>query len=278
MRQLVKRYEEEMAEQIPVQMDNNSHSIEHILRPISYTSWLLGVGVAHPRNCSKTVTIIIRIVHLAVCSVSVVHSVLDFSTFDTDLAHDSGIFKFMYCMNRIMCYVLAYYNIYYGIRQCNKWSELMNRMEKLNQKIKKETPLKDVPVKKMEALAILVTFACCPLLLIIHVLYYYYTHPEFIFVSDLLFYYMLAQSLINSFVFDVIVYVLYYKFRLINELIGQLDELFGAQWIAHKIRRVRELHNGKFLANIILCIIIIRVLMSRRLINNTMSIKRLQRF
>jgi len=232
-------------EEIHVQVEDNSPSIEHSLRPISYTSWLLGVGVARPRKCPKAVTIILRIVHLAVCSVIVAYGAIDFFTFGS--VFKSDIFKIMYYMNKVMCYVSAYYYVYHGIRQYDKWPELMDRMKKLDQKIRRESPMNDRPVKNIEALAILATFTCGPLFLIVHALYYYFTYPEDIFASDLLLYYTIAQSLINSFVFDVIVYVLYHRFQTINELIDQLDELFGAPWIALKIRRIRELHTGKFL-------------------------------
>jgi len=232
-------------EEIHVQVEDNSPSIEHSLRPISYISWLLGVGVARPRKCPKAVTIILRIVHLAVCSVIVAYGAIDFFTFGS--VFKSDIFKIMYYMNKVMCYVSAYYYVYHGIRQYDKWPELMDRMKKLDQKIRRESPMNDRPVKNIEALAILATLTCGPLFLIVHALYYYFTYPEDIFASDLLLYYTIAQSLINSFVFDVIVYVLYHRFQTINELIGQLDELFGAPWIAFKIRRIRELHTGKFL-------------------------------
>jgi len=105
--------------------------------------------------------------------------------------------------------------------------------------------MNDRPIKNVETLAILMIFACGPLSLIVHALYYYFTRPENIFASDLLLYYTIAQSLINSFVFDVVVYVLYRRFQTINELIDQLDQLFGALWIALKIRRIRELHTGE---------------------------------
>ncbi|XP_011700479.1 PREDICTED: uncharacterized protein LOC105457488 [Wasmannia auropunctata] len=231
-----------MEEDIRVQVEDNSPSIEHSLRPISYTSWLLGVGVARPRKCPKAVTVILRIVHLAVCSVIVAYGAIDFFTFGN--VFKSDIFKIMYYMNKVMCYVSAYYYVYHGIGQYDKWPELMDRMKELDQKIRRETPVNDRPVKTVETLAILATLACGPLSLIVHALYYYFTRPEDIFASDLLLYYTIAQSLINSFVFDVVVYVLYHRFQTINELLGQLDELFGAPWIALKIRRIRELHTG----------------------------------
>lgn len=232
-----------MEEEIYVRVEDNSPSIEHSLRPISCISWLLGVGVARPRDCPKAVTIILRVVHLAVCTVIVAYGAIDFFTFGS--VFKSDIFKIMYYMNKVMSYVSAYYYVYHGIGQYDKWPELMDRMKKLDQKIRRETPMSDRSVKNMEALAILATLVCGPLSLIAHAMYYYFTHPEDIFASDLLLYYTIAQSLINSFVFDVIVYVLYHRFQTINELIGQLNELFGAPWCAHKIRCIRELHTGE---------------------------------
>ncbi|XP_011165426.2 gustatory receptor 23a [Solenopsis invicta] len=222
----------------------DSPSIEYILRPITYISWLMGVGVARPRKCPKAITIFIRIVHLAVCSISAMYCVLDFFSFNSIFAFKTNVYKLMHCTNRVISYVAAYYYVCHGIRQHNKWPELMDRMKNLDQKIRRETSINVLPIKNAQVLAILATFACCPLSLIAHVLYYYFTNPEYIFISDLLFYFILAQSLINSFVFDIVVYVLYCRFQTINKLIGQMDELFGAQQIALKIRRIRGLHNG----------------------------------
>lgn len=228
---------------VQVQVEDNSPSIEHTLRPIVFVSWFLGVGVARPQKCPKTITIILRIINFGICSVIVAYGAIDFFSFGK--VFKSDIFKIMYYMNKVMCYVSAYYYVYHGIRQYDKWSELMSKMRNLDQKIRRETPMNDRPIKNMQVLTILVTFICGPLSLIIHAVYYYFTHPEDIFASDLLLYYTIAQSLINSFIFDVIVYVLYHRFQTINELIVQLDKQFSASWITLKIRRIRELHTGK---------------------------------
>lgn len=230
-------------EEIHVQVEDNLPSIEHILCPIMYISWLLGVGIARPQKCHKIVTIILRIIHFGVCSVIVTYGAIDFFTFGS--VFKSDIFKIMYYLNKVVCYVSAYYYVFHGIKQYDKWPELMNKMKNLDQQIRRETAMTDQSVKIIEVLAILAVIACGPLSLIIHALYYYFIRPEDIFASDLLLYYTIAQSLINSFVFDVIVYVLYHRFRTINTLIEQLDERFGAPWIALKIRRIRELHTGK---------------------------------
>ncbi|XP_050452569.1 uncharacterized protein LOC126852125 [Cataglyphis hispanica] len=231
-----------MEEEISVQVEDNLSSIEHTLRPVVFVSWFLGVGVARPQKCPKTVTIILRIIHFGVCSVIVAYGAIDFFTFGN--VFKSDIFKIMYYMNKVMCYVSAYYYVYHGIRQYNKWPELMNKMKNLDHKIRRETFVNNQPIKNVEVLAILTTFACGPLSLIIHAVYYYFTHPEDIFASDLLLYYTISQSLINSFIFDIIVYVLYHRFQTINELIVQLDKQFNASWITHKIRCIRELHTG----------------------------------
>ncbi|XP_025986791.2 uncharacterized protein LOC105195291 [Solenopsis invicta] len=239
-----------MEKSIHVQVEDNSLSIEHILRPISYTSWLLGVGVARPRKCPKTITIIIRIVHLVVCTLYVVYSIRDFFIYGSIFALDSDIFEFIGVTNRVTLNASMYYNIYHGIRQYDKWPELMDRIKELDQKIRRETPMNDRPVKNLEALAILTTLAWCPLALIIHVLYYF-INSEDIYVTDVLFYYVTAQSLINSFVFDVVVYVLYCRFKTANKLIRQLNKpnelnesLSDPSWIVLRIRRIRELYMG----------------------------------
>lgn len=232
-----------MEEEINVQVEDDSSSIEHTLRPITYVAWLLGVGVARPRRCSRTVTVVLRIVHLGVCTVIVAYGAIDFFTFGSVFRSD--IFKIMYYMNKVMCYVSAYYYVYHGIRHYDKWPELMDRLRSLDRRIGRETPMNDRPVRHVQVLTILATSVFGPLSLIVHALYYYFTRPEEIFASDLLLYYTIAQSLINSFVFDVIVYALYRRYRTLNELIEQMDERLGASWIAVKIRRVRELHTGK---------------------------------
>jgi hypothetical protein len=238
-----------MVENIHVQVEDNSSSIENTLRPLSYISWLMGVGIARPRKFPKAVTTIIRVVHLFVCSIHVVYGPITFFIIN-DLAslkkEDNKISIFMHYMNWVICYVSTYYYIYHGIRQYDKWPELMDRMKKLDRKIRREIPMNDGSIKKIEALAIFVTIACCPLFLIVHAVYFYLIHPKYIFAYKLLFYYMLAQSLINSFVFDVIVYVLYVRFQTINKMLERLDALSNASWIVHKIRRIRELRNSMF--------------------------------
>jgi hypothetical protein len=129
----------------------------------------------------------------------------------------------------------------------------MDRLKELDQKIRKEISMNDRSIKIIEALAIFMTITFYSLWPIIRVLYYYLVVPDGrdpviqFMITDTLFYYILAQSVINSFGFDVVVYVLYRRFQTLNKLIVQLDELSDVQWIAFKIRRIREMHAGEFL-------------------------------
>ncbi|XP_039306017.1 uncharacterized protein LOC120357954 [Solenopsis invicta] len=236
-----------MVENIHVQVKDNSPSIENILRPLSYTSWLMGVGVAHPRKFPKAVTTIIRVIHLVMCFIHMAYGSITFLIIDinVDFGYEK-IYMFMHYMNWTISYVSTYYYIYHGIRKYDKWPELMDRMKKLDQKIRREIPMNDQPIKNAEAIAILAAYACCPLFPIVHTVFCYLTHSEDMFAYKWFFYYMLAQSLVNSFVFDVIVYVIYYRFQTINKVIEQLDALSDASWIVHKIRQIRELHNSMF--------------------------------
>ncbi|XP_036146844.1 uncharacterized protein LOC105829265 isoform X1 [Monomorium pharaonis] len=231
-------------EKIDVPVDDNSPSIEHILRPISFTSWLLGVGVARPQKCSKAVTIIIRIVHLAVCSVSMVYHVIDYISYYFSIYDpDDHVYTIIYCIDRVMCFVSAYYYVYHGIGQYDKWPELMNKIKELDQKIRRETHINNQPVKNAAVVALLTTFVCYLLFLNLHI-FYYFMYTQDIYVTDFLFDYTLIQSLINSFIFDVVVYVLYYRFQTINKVINQLDVMANPPWIALKIRRIREWHTS----------------------------------
>ncbi|XP_025995028.2 uncharacterized protein LOC113004819 [Solenopsis invicta] len=229
-------------EQVHVQVKDNSSSIEHILRPITYISWLLGVGVAHPRKCPKTITIIIRIIQVAVCSSILMYDAKLFYFWIYHSVHND-VFIYMDILNWTVCYISIYYYIYYGIRQYSKWPELMDRLKRLDQEIRKEISMNDQFIKIIEALAIFTTFTFWPLWPIIHALYLYLTgFVNIIKINDLLFFYILAQSLINSFVFDIVVYVLYRRFQILNKLTSQLDKLSDVQHIVFKIRRIRELH------------------------------------
>ncbi|XP_039305738.1 uncharacterized protein LOC120357906 [Solenopsis invicta] len=237
-----------MEEKVHVQVKDNSPSIERILRPISYCAWLLGVGIAHPRKFSKSTTIIIRIIHLAMCSnFTILNTTFFFTSFSSSLRIFT-IQMYLYCLNIMTICISAFYYIYHGMRQYNKWPELMDRLKELDQKIREEISMNDRSIKIVEALAVLITFTC-PLIPIIQFLYDYFnssylSHSSYhkMFIIIVLFYYILAQSLINSFVFDVVVYVLYCRFQTVNKLIVQLDELYDVQQIEFKIKRIREWH------------------------------------
>ncbi|XP_039305551.1 uncharacterized protein LOC105195376 [Solenopsis invicta] len=222
-----------MEEEIHVQVNDNSPSIERTLRPISYTSWLLGVGIAHPRKCPKTITIIIRIIHIIVCTICMIYDAKKFYSYidSFDMA------DCVQCLKRAMAYVSAYYYIYHGIRQYNEWPKLMDELKEFDQKIKKEMSMNDQPIKIVEALAIFATIFYMIIPLVYYIIQYVTIYfPSFLPFHDV----VLVQSLFNSFVFDVVVYVLYCRYKTMNKLIGQLDKLPDP--LAFKIRRIRELH------------------------------------
>ncbi|XP_012535038.2 uncharacterized protein LOC105835922 isoform X1 [Monomorium pharaonis] len=227
-------------EEIHVPAQDNSPSIEHTLRPISYTSWFMGVGVARPRKCSMFQTIYLRFGHMVICTTYLIQHIRYAS--HMSFVFNMDVFKFMYVIDRATDFVSTYYYIYHGIRQYNKWPELMDKMKEFDRKIKRETHTNDQPVKKLGVIASLMTFACCPVLIVVHAQYLSYLNLK-IRYFDLLIYYTTARSLINSFVFDIVVYVLYNRYQTINKLLDQLNELSDAPLIAFKIRRIRELHN-----------------------------------
>ncbi|XP_012527078.2 uncharacterized protein LOC105831479 [Monomorium pharaonis] len=224
-------------EEIHIQTQANLPSIEHILRPITYTSWLLGAGVAHPRKYPKIVTIILRIIYLALCFIGMIFHMKSY--FNIDYIFEN-IYHFFIFIHLVINYVSTYYYIYQVIRQYDKWPDLMDKIKEFDEKIRKKMLINNRPVKIAEALAILVTFICCPLCIIVAVLYFYFTNPKQIGIDKIMSYYILAQSLINSFVFDVVVYALYYRLKAINKLVGQLNEFSDAL----KIRSIRKMHNG----------------------------------
>ncbi|XP_036141887.1 uncharacterized protein LOC118645263 [Monomorium pharaonis] len=223
-------------EDIRIQTQDNLPSIEHILRPITYTSWLLGAGVAHPRKYPKTITIIPYIIHLVLCFIVMIYNIILFFNMYNLF---QNIYTILFFIQLVINNVFTYYCIYQMIGQYDKWPELMDKIKEFDQRIRREILIHGGPVKIAEALAILVTFACCPLWIIVDILYYYITYPNLIRIYFIITYFKLGQSLINSFVFDVVVYVLYHRLQAINKLIGQLNEFSDAL----KIRRIRKMHN-----------------------------------
>ncbi|XP_046142898.1 uncharacterized protein LOC114879034 isoform X1 [Osmia bicornis bicornis] len=230
-----------MEEEITIRMEENVSKPEQKLRPIMYTTWLLGVGVARPQNCPNSITIILRVIHFGLCSVIVAFSTMDFVNFGK--VFHSQLFEIMYWMNETMCHVASYYYVGHLVKHYNKWPELMKKLEFLDLHIGKEVSINDGSMKIRQILAVLTVCLSGPVSLIVHVLYYYFTAPDQIFASDLLLYYTISQTLGNSFVFDIIVYMICQRFRAINEMIEQLDEGSGMHWTALKIRRIRRLHN-----------------------------------
>ncbi|XP_076759094.1 uncharacterized protein LOC143428255, partial [Xylocopa sonorina] len=235
-----------MEEEITVQMENGRPGNvppERTLRPIMYASWLLGVGVGRPKNSPKWITMLIRAIHFAVCSVIVAFSAMDFdANFGKEFT--SKLFEIMYCMNETGRHLAAYYYVYHIIRHYDKWPELMEMLERFDEKIGKGSTIDDGSVRIGQIAAILSVLLFGPISLIAHVLYYYFTAPDQIFASDLLLYYTIAQTLINSFVFDIVVYTIRQRFRVIGETMGQSSKKrFGCYSIAFKIRRIRRLYN-----------------------------------
>ncbi|CAL1686441.1 unnamed protein product [Lasius platythorax] len=230
------------------QEEDNSPSIEHPRTHPMFVSWILSV-VTRLRKCSKTITIILHIIHFVICSVIVAYDAKAYFTssdiFD-NIKSKNDIYEIMYYVNKVMCYVSVYYYVYHGIKQYDKWPKLMSNIKNLDQEIRKETPMSNWPIKIVEVLVILATFG--PLFLIIHVVYYNFNpqnNPQENsqnIASDLLLYYMIGQSFINNFIFDVIVYVLYHRFQTINKLIKQLNQEFNDPLITSKIRNIQKLH------------------------------------
>lgn len=234
-----------MEEEITVRMEENPSKPEQKLSPITYVSWLLGVGVARPLNSPKSATIVLRFIHFGVCSVIVAFSAMDFVNFGK--VFTSKLFEIMYWMNETVCHIASYYYVCHVIHHYDKWPELMKKLESLDLQIGKEISIDDGSAMIGQILAILTVCLFGPVSLIVHVLYYYFTAPDQIFASDLLLYYTIAQTLVNSFVFDVIVYMICLRVRAINRMIEKLDEGDGAHWTAFKIKGIRRLHNGAYL-------------------------------
>ncbi|XP_039305703.1 uncharacterized protein LOC105195382 isoform X1 [Solenopsis invicta] len=237
-----------MEQMFHVPVKDSSSSVENILRPISYMSWLLGVGIAHPQKYPKAITIMIRIIYTIVYSYGMIYDTIRFFIRPFFWKY-IRIMVFIHFLNKTLCYLSAFYYIYHGIRQYNKWPELMDRLKELDQKIRKEISINDRSIKIIEALEVFMTFICFPLMPIIHISYYSiltssynYNIWDKTFIIDIVFYYILAQALFNIFAFNVVVFVLYRRFQILNKLIGQLNKLSNVQWIAFKIIRIRELH------------------------------------
>ncbi|XP_054009805.1 uncharacterized protein LOC128893070 [Hylaeus anthracinus] len=221
--------------------EDNQSKPERTLRPIMFVSWLLGVGVARPKKCPKAFTMILHALHFGVCTVSVAFAAIDFADFHEVFSSD--LFEIMYCVNEVIRHVSAYYYVCHVIQHYDKWPALMKMMESLDQHIGTEVPVNEKAVKIKQILAVLTVCLLGPVSLTAHVVYYYFTAPDQIYASDLLLYYTIAQTLANSFVFDIIVYMICQRFRSINATIERMDEKLGAPWTASKIRRIRKLHS-----------------------------------
>ncbi|XP_039305823.1 uncharacterized protein LOC113003078 [Solenopsis invicta] len=234
-----------MEENIHEQVEDNSPSIEQILRPISNTFWLLGGSIIYPPKSFKTITIITRILYTVIFLTNLISNLLHI----TSIYKENELIQYIYLLNELIRYVLICYNIYYGVRLYEKWPKLMDRLKELDQKLEKEIPLNNGFIQIIQLKNVIkiipnfIAFIARPLILISSIRFLYVSDLNPIFsINIVLFFDLIMQSMINSFFFDIIVYVLYCRFQTINELIGQLDELSNVQWITFKIRRIRELH------------------------------------
>lgn len=235
-----------MEQDISVQIEDNSSSIEYILRQITFVSWFLGAGIARPPKCHKIFTIILRIIYFGICSADIYFGVKTLNLNLENVKSKSDSYYIVFYICHLLRYVLAYYYVYHGIGQYDKWPVLMSKLNNFDEKIRKETAMNDRLIKIIVLLAVLVTFICSFLLFMFEV-YNYYFEPKYnciTMVIHFLFYYTMIQLLINSFIFDIIVYMLYYRFQTINKLFMQLDRRFTASRIIHKIRYIRELYIG----------------------------------
>ncbi|XP_036150462.1 uncharacterized protein LOC105831795 isoform X5 [Monomorium pharaonis] len=132
-------------EEIYVPVHDNSSSIERTLRLMSYTSWFMGVGIAHPLKCPKFVTIIIRIIHLVICTVILIKHLQFVSSF-VYFKSNTSVNKWFFAMGNMIYCVSTYYSIYHGIRQY-EWPELMDKMKQLDRKIRRDVHMNDQPVR-----------------------------------------------------------------------------------------------------------------------------------
>lgn len=116
-----------MEEVIRVRVQNWEAEKGKILKVIELFSWVMGVGVARPRRLSSIwVTVVVRLMHFAVCSVIVVYGVLDFFAFGSIFRSDT--FKIMYYTNKAVCYTTSYYYVFHGFLNSACWSKMIKVM------------------------------------------------------------------------------------------------------------------------------------------------------
>lgn len=102
-----------------------------------------------------------------------------------------------------------------------------------------------------EIIVLVLTIIVGPFFFASHASYYYSIDPGSIYASDLLLYYTFAQSATATFTFDIVVFTIYKRFAVINQLLRKIGDHLAKPWVTFKIRRCRELHRGE---NLSLCI------------------------
>lgn len=234
-----------MADEIDVVL-KEPKTFKQTLKPVIYFCWLMGTGVCRPKEWKK-LTIFIKFFHFSMCSVIVAYGIIDFFAFGNILKGE--MFKMIYYTNKAVVYVTSYYYVIFGLFFYKKWEKFVERFDSIDRKLRREIMMNDRTVKIQQILALGFTILMGPMATLMHVAYYLITDPEQIYTSDLIFYYTIAQSLTTNFGFDVMVYRIYQRFKIVNKLIKQIGDSYSAPWIVLKIQRLRELHYGNVIKN-----------------------------
>ncbi|THK33099.1 uncharacterized protein LOC107040760 [Diachasma alloeum] len=218
-------------------------SFEKVIRPSTFFSWILGVGIARPLKSWKIATFFLRFVNFAICSSIVAYGAIDFFFFGSVFKSDT--FKIMYYMNKVACYISSYYYVFHGLVQYKKWPILMERIAAIDKKMRHcGLECNNRSIRCFQIFTLIMTCLLGPISLVSHALYYLYTQPEEIFASDLLLYHTISQSLCINFEFDLIVMGIYARFREINRGIRRSGEQITAGRIIMEIRKAREVHHA----------------------------------
>lgn len=237
---------EDLLSQVSISFDEKEKSFEKVIRPSTYLSWILGVGIARPKKSSKLTTFILRFLNFAVCSSIVAYGAIDFFFFGSIFKSDT--FKIMYYMNKVACYISSYYYVFHGIVQYKKWPMLMKRIATIDKKMRHcGVECNNRCIRNFQIFTLIMTFLLGPVSLVSHALYYLYTRPEEIYASDLLLYHTISQSLCINFEFDLVVLGIYRRFKEINGAIRRSGEQITAGRIIMEIRRARDVHHGKII-------------------------------
>ncbi|XP_011313079.1 putative gustatory receptor 23a, isoform B [Fopius arisanus] len=217
--------------------------LEKVLRPSTFFSWILGVGIARPLKSSKFSTFFLRFINFGICSSIVAYGAIDFFFFGSVFKSDT--FKIMYYMNKVACYISSYYYVFHGLVQYKKWPILMERIANIDKKMMHcGLECNNKSIRRFQIFTIIMTCLLGPASLISHALYYLYTRPEEIFASDLLLYHTISQSLCVNFEFNLLVFGVYTRFKEINRGIRRSGEQISAGRIIAEIRKTRDVHHG----------------------------------